>query len=186
MPSKTVVKHARDSRAKIVAALQRQYISHLKTAAKKIEIKQRQDYGRTVRGWQGYRGGTAYDTRRPLVKFETKIVMVGLEPYVVLRSWMSDSTGAASQVWYWLDQGREMFEQPETSPPLLGYVLPKTIPGSLDTQTRGYSGDTFVIPAGAIVDAITPRGWTNIILSGARRQASLNGLRVVNAEIEGL
>lgn len=169
----------------MVAGLQAQYTSYLKERAKLVESRQRREYARTIRGWQA---STATGTRRPLLRFETKIVMLRGEPVLILRSWMSDGVSKQpSLVWYLLDQGRKVFRQPSTSPPIAERGTPQTTPGSLDSRPSiNYTGDTMIVPAGTLVDEIKPRGWSGLILESVKQMVRAAGLNVIHSQIDGL
>lgn len=71
-----------------------------------------------------------------------------------------DGSGNPHMVWHILNYGRKQFIQRKTSPLLRARKGLRTVPGTLTVERfPGYSGDTFVIPAGTVVDGIEARGW---------------------------
>lgn len=79
---------------------------------------------------------------------------------ITMNVMVLDTDGNPHLVWHILNYGRKQFVQRKTSPLIRARNAMRTVPGTLTVERfPGYSGDTFVIPAGTVVDGIEAREW---------------------------
>jgi hypothetical protein len=104
---------------------------------------------------------------------------------IELNVLMIDAKGNAHPVWHIIAFGRAPFRQRRTSPPIRKRNDLRTIPGDLEvTRFPGYSGETFIIPAGTIVKGIPPRRWYDLAPKEfEKRIAGLPTIETLNLKI---
>lgn len=104
---------------------------------------------------------------------------------IELNVLMVDAKGIPHPVWHVIAFGRAPFRQRRTSPLIRARNDLRTIPGDLEVNRfPGYSGDTFIIPAGTIVKGIPPRQWYELAPKEfEKRIAGLPTIETLNLKI---
>lgn len=117
------------------------------------------------------------------IEHTVKVSQKGLQ--IDLNVLMVNGMGEAHPVWHVIAFGRQSFRQRRTSPPIRERNDLRTLPGELEVNRfPGYSGETFVIPAGTLVKSIPPRRWYELAPAEfERRIADLPTIVTLNLKI---
>jgi hypothetical protein len=174
--------YVREHRNELVKEMLAEQVAPAERAAKQLERLITVELQKTLRfasqfGTVGFRDASIQ------TQSAVNITDGGVE--IEVNALTVDTGGQPHFVWHLISFGRPRFVQRKTSPPIRKRSELRTSPDTLTVSGfPGYSGETFVVPAGAIVAAIPARHWYETAAKKlAEEIAKYPTLKALNLEV---
>lgn len=170
---------AKNERTRLVRDLLNEHLAVAEAESLPIVKKIEDDLKLTLVGQSPDSG---FENAVPLVT--RKITKTGRGAVITIRARVIDrGSGQDHFIWNLMEQGRRPFVQQKTSPPIQERVgNQRTFERRLTvTPFRGFTGNTFFIPAGTLVQGIQAREWFDIVKRNRERDMP-DGWVLVRAE----